>query len=246
MLKETLDVAALGAISNIVVDFTVHKSMFIKCGGVEHLVQRSNSMDSTIKVHAVWALRNLIFLVDNRCKERILSELTASTLASLICDPEAFVQEQALAFVRNLVDGPLDSVEYVLAEDGLLLHAIGRQLQSASKAEVLIQGMYILSNVASGNESHKEAVMHQLFPQAGNNSNSVMVKFLRSNDSRLRTAASWALVNLSFPSCPGASGRVIKLRNAGVVSQLKNMMNDPCLDVKWWNIAAIKRDFDAG
>ena len=89
-----------------------------------------------------------------------------------------------------------------------------------------IQGMYVLGNVASGNEFHKEAVMHQLLLQ------SVIIKHLQNNDSRLRTAAVWALVNLTFPGSPGANGRVIKLRNAGITSQLKNMVNDPCLDVK--------------
>lgn len=78
-------VAALGAISNIVVDFGMHKSIFIKCGGVKQLIQLSKSMDSTIRVNAVWALRNLMFLVDNSSKEGIFFELTATTLRSLIC-----------------------------------------------------------------------------------------------------------------------------------------------------------------
>lgn len=56
-----------------------------------------------------------------------------------IADPEPSVQEQALALVRNLVDGCVDSIEYVFLEDGLILHAIGRQVQSALKAEVLVQ-----------------------------------------------------------------------------------------------------------
>ena len=60
-----------------------------------------------------------------------------------IVDPEPFVQEQALALVRNLVDGCIDSVEYVFAEDALLLHAIGRQLQNALESEVLIQVSFI-------------------------------------------------------------------------------------------------------
>uniref|UniRef100_A0A5B6ZSE1 Putative armadillo repeat-containing protein 8 n=1 Tax=Davidia involucrata TaxID=16924 RepID=A0A5B6ZSE1_DAVIN len=228
----SVQVAALGAISNIVVDFSTHKSTFIQCGGVKQLVQLSKSMDSTVRVNAVCALRNLMFLKDYGCKEGIFSELTASTLTSLIHDHESSVQEQALALVRNLVDGCIDSVEHVFAEDSLILHAVGRQLQSASKAEVLIQGMYVLSNVASGKEFHKEAVMYELFPQAGNSTQSIMVKFLQSNDSRLRTAAVWAVVNLTFPSSPGAFGRVVKLRNAGIFSQLKNMVNDHCLDVK--------------
>ncbi|CAA2992243.1 armadillo repeat-containing 8 isoform X1 [Olea europaea subsp. europaea] len=205
-------IAALGAISNIVVDFTVHKSKFIHCGGVKQLVQLSKSMDSTIRVNAVWALKNLMFLVNSMY-------------------PETSVQEQALALVRNLVDGPMDSVEYVFAEEGLLLNAIGRQLQSASKVEVLIQGMYVLSNVASGNELHKEAVMNQLFPPAGSDMQTILIKFLQSTDSRLRTASVWALVNLTLTS-PGANIRVMKLQSAGIVCQLKNMVNDPCLDVK--------------
>ena len=95
-----------------------------------------------------------------------------------------------------------------------------------------MQGMYALGNVASGNEFHKEAVMHQLLPQIGDTTQLIIIKHLQNNDSRLRTAAVWALVNLTFPSSPGAHGRVVKLRNAGITSQLKNMVNDPCLDVK--------------
>ncbi|KAL2540902.1 ARM repeat superfamily protein [Abeliophyllum distichum] len=228
----SVQIAALGAISNIVVDFTVHKSTFIQCGGVKQLVQLSKSMDSTIRVNAVWALKNLMFLINSTCKEEILSELSPSMLISLICDPETSVQEQALALVRNLVDGPIDSVEYVFAEEGLLLNAIGRQMQSASKVEVVIQAMYFLSNVASGNEFHKEAVMNLLFPQAGSDTHTILIKFLQSTDSRLRTASLWTLVNLTLTSSPGAYNRVMKLQTAGIVSQLKNMVNDPCLDVK--------------
>ncbi|KAH0713738.1 hypothetical protein KY290_009315 [Solanum tuberosum] len=241
-----VQVSALDAISNIVVDFLAHKTMFMKCGGVKQLVQLSKSMDATIRVKAVCALRNLTFLVSDKCKEEILSELTQLTLRSLICDPEVCVQEQALALVCNLVDGPLDSIQHVFAEDALLLHAVGQQLQSASKAEVLIQGMYVFTNVASGNEVHKEAVMQELFPPLANECESIMSKFLHSDDSRLRTAAVWALVNLTFPSSSGAFGRVMKLRNAGIVSQLKNMVNDPCLDVKLRARTALGQSINSG
>lgn len=92
--------------------------------------------------------------------------------------------------------------------------------------------MYVLGNMASGNEFHKEAVMDQLLPQVDNGTQSFMIKFLQSSDSRLRTAAVWVIVNLTYPSCPGAFGRLVKLRNAGIVSQIRSMVNDPCLDVK--------------
>lgn len=90
----------------------------------------------------------------------------------------------------------------------------------------------MLTNVTSGNELHKEAVMTQIFPTLPGGPQSIMMKFLHSSDSRLRTAAAWTLVNLSLPSCPGAFSRVLRLKNAGIASQLKNMVHDPCLDVK--------------
>ncbi|GER46049.1 armadillo repeat-containing protein [Striga asiatica] len=235
-----VQIAALRAIGNVVVDFTQRKSLFMQCGGLKQLVQLSRSMESAVRVNAVLALKNLVFHVNSRCKEEILLELSTSTLTSLISDPEAPVQEQALALVRNLVDGPLNSIEYVFGEDGLLLHAIGRQLKSTS-AEVLVQCMYTLCNVASGNEHHKEAVMSQLFPQAGNETETVLIKFLQSSNSQLRTATVWTIVNLTFPSSPGVCGRVSELCNTGIVPQLKNMVNDPCLDVKLQSRTAIRQ-----
>ncbi|XP_010278984.1 PREDICTED: vacuolar protein 8-like isoform X2 [Nelumbo nucifera] len=230
----SIQVAALSAISNIVIDFTGHKSVFIQSGGVKQLVQLSKSMDSTLRFNAVWALRNLMFHAENIYKEVILLELTTSTLASLICDPEPFIQEQSLALVCNLVDGGINSIRHVFIEDGNIINAIGRQLRTCSRSEVCIQGMYVLSNIASGNEFHKETVMHQLFPpQAGEDTQSFMMKFLQSNDGQLRTAAIWCIINLTYPDNPGASSRVVKLRSAGIISQIKSMVNDPCLDAKF-------------
>jgi len=54
-------------------------------------------------------------------------------------DPEPSVQEQALALVRNFVDGCVYSVEHAFAEDGIILDAVGRQLQKSSKIEIGIQ-----------------------------------------------------------------------------------------------------------
>ncbi|KAF3452534.1 hypothetical protein FNV43_RR02967 [Rhamnella rubrinervis] len=228
----SVQVAALSAVGNIVIDFTTRRSSFVQCGGMKQLVELTKSMDSTVRLNALWALRNSMFLAETTCKEGIFLELTASSLASLVCDPEPFVQEQALALVRNLVDGCINSVEFVFSEGSIILDAVGRQLRSASKTEIGIQGLYVLNNVASGNEFHKEAVMHQLIPQAENGMHSFVIKFLQSNDGQLRTAAVWTVVNLTFPSSPGAFDRLVKLRNAGIVSQIKNMVNDPCLDVK--------------
>lgn len=56
-----------------------------------------------------------------------------------VSDPEPSVQEHAMALVRNLIDGYEDSIEYVFAEDGIILNTIGRQLQSVSRDEIGVQ-----------------------------------------------------------------------------------------------------------
>ena len=54
-------------------------------------------------------------------------------------DSEHFVQEQTLALVHNLVDGYVDSANYVIGEDGMVIDAIARQLNNASAPGVCIQ-----------------------------------------------------------------------------------------------------------
>jgi len=59
-------------------------------------------------------------------------------------DSEHFVQEQTLALVHNLVDGYVDSANYVIGEDGMVIDAIARQLNNASAPGVCIQVSILL------------------------------------------------------------------------------------------------------
>lgn len=91
-----------------------------------------------------------------------------------------------------------------------------------------LQGMYVLGNISTGSELHKEAVMHQLLPE----SPSLVLKCLQCSDTRLRVATIWCIVNLTYPGGPGSATRVARLRDSGIISQVKSMVNDPCLDAK--------------
>ncbi|KAM3292310.1 hypothetical protein ACQJBY_036271 [Aegilops geniculata] len=135
----SVQIAALGAICNIAVNLTPRKSVLFHSGVVSQLVHLSKSMDPTLRLKSVLALRNIMFLMNPKDKDLILKELTVSTLSSLICDSEHSVQEQTLALVQNLLDGYVDSVNYVIGEDGMFINAISRQLNSASATGVCIQ-----------------------------------------------------------------------------------------------------------
>lgn len=229
-----VQVAALSAVSNVVLDFTPHKSVFFQCGGVSQLIQLARSMDPILRLNAVWALRNLLYLADMSVKEKVMTELTVSTLTTLIHDSEEMVQEQALAFVRNLVYGSVDSVQQVFAEGGAILTSVERQLLIATRPEICTQGVFVLSNIAAGNEFHKEAVMGFVAPvMPGGGTVSALMRFLQDmSNPQLRVAAVWCVTNLSYTDSSGALSRVTRLRDAGIQQQLLKMVDDPCLDVK--------------
>ncbi|EFJ20780.1 hypothetical protein SELMODRAFT_418097 [Selaginella moellendorffii] len=226
--------SALSAVSNVVLDFTPHKAVFFQCGGVSQLIQLALSMEPMLRLNAVWALRNLLYLADMSVKEKVMRELTVSTLVDLVCDSEEMVQEQALAFVRNLVYGSVASVQQIFAADAAILHAVERQLCVATRPEICTQALYVLSNVAAGNEYHKDAVMDFVAPAlTGDRSVSILIKFLLDmSNPQLRVAAVWCISNLSFPESPGVGTRVARLRDAGIQLQLQKMFDDPCTDVK--------------
>eukprot|EP00249_Psilotum_nudum_P017937 c26559_g1_i2 orf=648-2606(+) len=231
----SVQVAALSAVSNVVLDFTPQKAAFFQCGGVSQLIQLSRSMDPFLRLNSVWALRNLLYLADMSVKEKVMNELTVSTLISLINDSEDMVQEQALAFVRNLVYGSIESVHQIFLEDGAILSAVERQLCVATRPEVCTQqGLYVLSNVAAGNEFHKESVMRFAAPELpGSCTASALISFLQDmSNPQLRVAAVWCIMNLTYPDSPGVVSRISRLCDAGIQLQLQKMVGDPCLDVK--------------
>lgn len=113
-------------------------------------------------------------------------------------------------------------------------------LQISDYTSLFIQGMFLLSNIAAGDESHKEAVMSYLVPlQADGSTAPFIVKFLRSKHNLLRTTAIWCVVNLTNPDSAGSSTRVARLQDAGIISQIKTMVNDPFLDCKVLNYSSI-------
>jgi armadillo repeat-containing protein 8 len=91
----------------------------------------------------------------------------------------------------------------------------------------------VLANIAAGNEWNKEAVMNVLLPHRADRIKPLFaVNFLKSKDRQLRVATLWCVLNLMYPKCEASSGRAVRLQSAGVILQVKRMINDPCLDCK--------------
>jgi armadillo repeat-containing protein 8 len=67
--------------------------------------------------------------------------------------------------------------------------------------------MFVLANIAAGNELNKEAVMNVVvLHRADRMKPSFVVKFLQSKDKQLRVSTLWYIVNLIYLKCEAASG----------------------------------------
>eukprot|EP00897_Mesotaenium_endlicherianum_P006392 jgi/Mesen1/5781/ME000293S04936 len=239
----SVQAAASAAICNIVLDFSFSKVNVLhagsRCGpgpgagasasasasaGLSQLVALAASMDATLRLNAVWALKNLAFQADLPVKALLCDLLGPGTLLDLVQDADEEVQEHALGLLRNLVHGSSVDVQLmVAAEGGQVIRAAERQLYSARTPEILVQ-------------NHKELVMSALVapppgcqpgPHVG-----PLRRHLQASSYQVRVAACWCAINLSFHGGPGVGSRVARMREAGVEQQLRVLENDTWLDVK--------------
>jgi hypothetical protein len=223
---------ALTAVGNIVLDFTPQKSVVMQTDGIAQLINLAQSMDHSLRRNAVLALKNLLFMADIVVKRRVMAELTVPTLCDLIRDADEEVQEQAITLVRNLVYGEQDSVDQIFSDGRMLFQAIEEQLTNPCP-DISLQALYVINNVVSGSEVHKEAVMTSILSSHATNSTSWLTQFLQDmSNPQLRVVAVWCIINLLYPVGEGINSRVVRLREAGIEAQLQKMQDDSCLDVK--------------
>ena len=99
--------------------------------------------------------------------------------------------------------------------------------------DYIAQALYVMCNVASGSEVHKDAVLTSILTSQSTNNSSWLTRFLQDmSNPQLRVVAVWCIINLLYPAGDGISSRAIRLREAGVEAQLHKMVDDSCLDVK--------------
>ena len=53
--------------------------------------------ETTLRLHAVWALKNLLYKADLDVKREVMRALSFEAMQSLLVDAEASIQEQSVA-----------------------------------------------------------------------------------------------------------------------------------------------------
>ncbi|PPQ80190.1 hypothetical protein CVT24_006586, partial [Panaeolus cyanescens] len=154
--------AALAVVCNIVNDFSPLRLVYLEEKLVPRLVYfLKESGDPSLRLNALWAIKNLVRKVSMEAKKDIMRVLRWDDLLKLLSDPEEDIQDQAFNILRNLCDS-VDSVTLVITSipTHALMSAIHAALQLPPTSPVLLTASYLLSNIANGNEDAQDAIMH--------------------------------------------------------------------------------------
>ncbi|KAF9974157.1 Armadillo repeat-containing protein 8 [Actinomortierella ambigua] len=221
---------ATATLCNIVLDFSPMKELVIERGIVSKLVHMINYGDKIVRQNAVWALKNLVCEAKSEIKEMVMRQYGYPNLAQLLNDNSIEIQEQALNLVRNLACKQEYDIEQVFKGLGenRLMNIIEEKLTWDDK-RLLEQALYILVNIATGSEYHKQSIVKR--PSILQS----VLKLMSHTHSEVRIATVWVVINLTWPddkprSC--VSERVSILRQMGFEKQLRVMSNDHTLDVR--------------
>jgi hypothetical protein len=217
-----VQVSAASIMNNILVDFSDLQLQ----GLVEKLCELTGSSNDELRHISTCAIKNLVYKSKRETKKDLMRYLTYDRLLHLSNDSLSVIQEQALCIFRNLLFCEEEDIEFVLSSvHSQLLDLIISKL-SSSFPRVVSQSLYVIANIASGNESHKSLIIESpILPR--------ILELISLPEVEIRIASAFCLLNLCWGS--GASSeapRLQRLVELGVRSKLECINEDEDMKVK--------------
>ncbi|GAA5826292.1 hypothetical protein JCM11251_007244 [Rhodosporidiobolus azoricus] len=213
--NEVVKITASAAVANLLLEFSPMRNVLVEAGCIPRMCSLAvKSSNPTLRLNALWAIRNATYQSTADFKRSVLEHLTWESLASLISSPSAPLADQALGILRNItcvtqneaITG-LNEAKGELGEERLLgllegkvaagVAAMGSSRGGVgSKAtageEGVVQALYCLNNIATAHEAAQLAIA----------SRTTLLRYILSYfDSRslaLKTASLWVLHNLIY------------------------------------------------
>ncbi|KAK9469994.1 armadillo-type protein [Dipodascopsis tothii] len=240
--------AAMGAVCNLVLDFSPMRDHVIYLGVLPLIVAGAHSPYPPLRLNAVWALKHMAYGDDIATRMRVMDALTFPTLVRLCADPEVQVQEQALDFIRNLTCRSEQLIDMLLAElgPGPLFDLLDDKLTVTAGAdpadwaqkyytEVVIAALYVLVHLAAGLDRHRDLIIAR---------ESVVRKvifLMQHSRHEVRLACVWVVINLTWhedgpEDAPAGAEDAFRRRaevlvRLGVRHRLDACLHDPMLEV---------------
>ncbi|KAK4049403.1 Nucleolar GTP-binding protein 1 [Microbotryomycetes sp. JL201] len=226
---------AAAAVSNLVLEFSPLRQILIDRGCIPRLCLLAHKNDKSLRLNALWSLKNASYQSTSSFKRTLAAELGWSFLADLIeVEKDTTVVEQALGILRNLTctygDDAVTGLDESEMGEEKMLRLVEHALQSTSQ-EIALQALYTVVNLATASESTKLAIA------ARTNLLRSIKLHLSSTHAETRSASVWCVINLCYVERSSFRRRpreiLDKLKALGVDDELRRMSADETsLDVR--------------
>uniref|UniRef100_A0A0B7A368 Armadillo repeat-containing protein 8 n=1 Tax=Arion vulgaris TaxID=1028688 RepID=A0A0B7A368_9EUPU len=239
-------VLAMTCLCNLALEFSPSKDALLQNNALEFLSQYSNSLDSTVRLNAVWAIMSLTYCASEPLRVKIITSLGTDTLLKIIEDPIMLIRQKALCIVRNILTSLHDCEErdillqrvtadrctsdrtvvdrMVKLLGGEVIEAVFRTIRDPTlPVFVLEQALCVLSNMADG-PSCKEHIIGKTEELQS------VIKYLEKETycdhqpvTSLQLPVLQFITNIIDISEDAASQRLMILKNMGVQHVLEEL-----------------------
>ncbi len=241
---ETLDVksAAMASLCNIILEFGTLQPLLVEEGVISLIVDGIKSSYSPLRLNSVWALKHLVYGFDSKTKDLVMEQLPSRLLIELCNDKDLGVQEQALAFIKNITVKSSNHIKYLFDQFGIdnFFAMLKSKLDYSTSmvqldkvfSPIIANTVYILVNIASTSYTYRDIIIQQkdLLKK--------ICELLKFENSELRIAISWFVTNLTWVenhddrSIDACKVRADFLITCGFKEKLVDVSNDSVLDVR--------------
>lgn len=214
---------AMFLLCNLLIGASPMKKKLIDAGVLDKLASRVGSLDSEIRVQALWAIKNVLFEADIPLVHRALAALEATRISfpDLCQDANMDVRVQFFSVMRNIIFGSnQELVEDVLGRLGGTHQFLGiiLGLLELPHSKMALQILFMLANMCQRDFLLDDIINCPALLRR-------LVHILETNDASLVEPSLWSLTNLLEKS-PRAKvpGVISLLKSFGVdhhVRQLK-------------------------
>ncbi|KAI9176014.1 hypothetical protein H9P43_006378 [Blastocladiella emersonii ATCC 22665] len=235
--------SATAAVCNLVLDFAPMKQSILARGGIQRLAELARpAFPASVRVNAVWALKNLVYNASTAVKSSVMQHLTYAYLGELIeQSDDVGMVSQALNLVRNLAVGSEDDIQQVIDGYGGAARFFGMvsaKLASATP-EHAHEAVFIVNNVATGSDAQKNALMQD------RGILDALLALMDHPQPAVRAGVVWVLINLTWPEDAQPTTRVRYLRTLGFERRLIAMQAEADVELRDRVRAALMQFADA-
>ena len=160
-----IQIQTTNALCNFLIENNKNTSEVLEC--VNRLVKIfKTTTHQKIRFNSIFAIKNILYSVNmnKEVKKNIMKKITYNVLIDLLKDPDIKIVEHTLLIFRILLYKTSDDIEEVLSncKEQLLSNIFEKLNNSNTEYNIILNSLYVLSNVSNGKENQKKSLSLEL------------------------------------------------------------------------------------